>query len=734
MAQAMTPEEIQEIFERYEYEVNKLGRATAETTEAYNDAKIGIRNYTRELKASALGFRTAVKDLTGSMMESSKGASQYGDALSKGADYLGHWMSSKGPWGMAGSMLIKGAVAYTNAVTKQADNLFKSYQEVSRAGLAGAGGITELYSTMQKFGYGIAELGNLGALIQENASNLALLGGTVNQGAQRFGDLSRSIRDSEIGAQFERMGISVDNMNKGIVGYLRIQNLTGQQQKKTQEELRQGAEAYIREQDRLTKLTGMNANEQQQAREAALREERFGAGIRQLERRAREEGNESLAREAKKREEINQLLVKETPELAKGFRDITTGYLNSPEAQMFLRTMPTASKAIQEGADQATIMAAMQKDAQRTLRQNEELYKAGVGEKLYGRGAELAILAGQMTLEEREKQVGKEQQVADAATDSMVGTVRAQRDTRDSLQDLVQIGIRPTTAAMEGLAKIIKQVAGVPAKAATGITGGAGGTRAREIAVPPTGAAPTAPERVGGGKSYIERLIQVESGGRNIANQSGPGGAPTSSAFGLTQFTKGTFETLVKKAGRDNPLFGKTFEDYKKDTDLQLEATRQLTDQNRQYLQKMGVSTTDSALYLAHFLGPGGAVKALSQPDFSPLMNAVSMDQIKANPHLAKMNTVGDLKKWADQKFGSGYRDGGIATGPESGYQAMLHGTEAVVPLPDGKTIPVEIPGFANSLNDQSGLLSQQLSKLDDLIRVMQTQVSVSNKILQRTS
>jgi hypothetical protein len=77
---------------------------------------------------------------------------------------------------------------------------------------------------------------------------------------------------------------------------------------------------------------------------------------------------------------------------------------------------------------------------------------------------------------------------------------------------------------------------------------------------------------------------------------------------------------------------------------------------------------------------------------------------------------------------------GGIATGPSSGYQAMLHGTEAIVPLPDGKKIPVDMPGFTSSLADQSSILTQQLSKLDDLVRVMQRQVEVSSKILQMTS
>jgi hypothetical protein len=38
-----------------------------------------------------------------------------------------------------------------------------------------------------------------------------------------------------------------------------------------------------------------------------------------------------------------------------------------------------------------------------------------------------------------------------------------------------------------------------------------------------------------------------------------------------------------------------------------------------------------------------------------------------------------------------GYSTGGVAKGPASGYPAELHGTEAVVPLPNGKSIPVEM-------------------------------------------
>ena len=58
-------------------------------------------------------------------------------------------------------------------------------------------------------------------------------------------------------------------------------------------------------------------------------------------------------------------------------------------------------------------------------------------------------------------------------------------------------------------------------------------------------------------------------------------------------------------------------------------------------------------------------------------------------------DTVGGGISGAVGAVGSflGFSQGGIASGPSSGYPAMLHGTEAIVPLPNGRSIPVEMSG-----------------------------------------
>lgn len=49
-----------------------------------------------------------------------------------------------------------------------------------------------------------------------------------------------------------------------------------------------------------------------------------------------------------------------------------------------------------------------------------------------------------------------------------------------------------------------------------------------------------------------------------------------------------------------------------------------------------------------------------------------------------------------------GYSTGGIARGSDAGHLAMLHGTEAVVPLPNGRSIPVELSGGGAQTNNVS--------------------------------
>jgi hypothetical protein len=127
--------------------------------------------------------------------------------------------------------------------------------------------------------------------------------------------------------------------------------------------------------------------------------------------------------------------------------------------------------------------------------------------------------------------------------------------------------------------------------------------------------------------NYYDILANIESGGNPNAQ------AKTSSASGLFQFTKSTWQALgLEWSQVFNP-------------DLQRQAAQTLTSGNANVLSNAGIPVDNGSLYAAHFLGAGQAVSALQAPDGTPLSAVVSGSAIHANSFLQGM-TVGDFKSW----------------------------------------------------------------------------------------
>ncbi len=91
---------------------------------------------------------------------------------------------------------------------------------------------------------------------------------------------------------------------------------------------------------------------------------------------------------------------------------------------------------------------------------------------------------------------------------------------------------------------------------------------------------------------------------------------------------------------------------------------------------------------------------------------------------------VGPMGRTGGVMSSPGYRSyarGGVAMGPDSGYSATLHGTEAVVPLGNSRSIPVELKGAGGGVNNitvnvnggtqSSGQNPQQGKALGDMIQ-----------------
>lgn len=691
--------------------------ALAESLSLYKRAQDSAKDSTERLKDAQEKFgkqlgRTAA-DLGSSLYKGEKGVSQFGNAVESAATAIQTLILAIPGVGLAMKALAVtvGVVGKAfNAAAKQGDALYKTYQDLGRAGATAADGISGVFRNMQNLGYGIEELDKMVQLVTQNSETLAKFSLTAADGTNAFAQgMAQIQRDGAL----RLLGKTTDDINSAGAAFVRQQVMMGRRQIDLQGELGARTRAYVLELDRLQRLTGTSADALQKQQEELMAEDAYNVYMEMLESQG-EAGRAQI-------EKIRAV----TAQLPKEYQTLVAQSIggNVEAQQKLLFIAPNLIKDLQDPIKSTA-------DTTKTLNQDLKNFK-GVFAKNYMIDPTMREFGGRVTdlnqaiaqtsdIDVRTAAAEKNAQVTDASTKRLTEAQIANMNARDAMQAFIQQGVAPATVALNAMAKVASGIAGAGAGAVGAPTGGAAGGSA-----PGMGRMNYSKELYGtGAKSYLEKMIQAESGGRNIGNLEG-----TSSAFGLAQITKGTFEGLVAKAGQDNPLYGKTFEDMKSDTKLQMEAARQLTDQNRQYLQKMGVSTSDAALYLAHFLGPNGAVRALTAGDGSPLSSVVSPEQLRANSNLQRMTTVAELKNWANDKMGgSGYQFGGVASGPASGYSATLHGTEAIVPLPNGRSIPVEVR------NQDSTVLTAQLDRLDELIRIMQNQVSISTKILQATN
>jgi dienelactone hydrolase len=123
--------------------------------------------------------------------------------------------------------------------------------------------------------------------------------------------------------------------------------------------------------------------------------------------------------------------------------------------------------------------------------------------------------------------------------------------------------------------------------------------------------------------SYLKKVAQVESAGQANAK------APTSSAAGLFQFTEGTWKQMTKQMGLNYSLEDRF--DPKKSEEVASYFTKQ---QRRQLEKGTGREASDSDMYMAHFLGAGGATKflnAMAKNPNAPASEGADAKALEAN-------------------------------------------------------------------------------------------------------
>lgn len=142
---------------------------------------------------------------------------------------------------------------------------------------------------------------------------------------------------------------------------------------------------------------------------------------------------------------------------------------------------------------------------------------------------------------------------------------------------------------------------------------------------------------------YWPMLSKIESGDRPYIQ------APTSSASGLYQFIKSTWEG---EGGKWGPTIRPAFGGLRPSVEEQLQRVKTFTAKNANYLKQRGIPINKASLYASHFFGPVTAARVIGA-DVNERADAIAgAAATRANPSILRGKTVGEFLSWLHRKTG----------------------------------------------------------------------------------
>jgi len=780
MADTYTPEEINEIFGAYNRAIKDGTPITAEMTQQMKSLSAGVKNYTANLNASLKGLGKSVGTLAEQIKDGAQGASVFNDGLSSTATVIDNFVSRFGILGKVLGTLITAGARYAVEANKQSDALYKSYQDLTRFGQGTARGMDDVFETMQKFSYGIGELDQMTALLRENSKTLALFGGTVAQGTEAMANTANEFKNSDLQTYFMKMGVSSDNQNRAIAGYIKQLTNLGQHQGKTQAELTQGAAAYLKEMEGLTRLTGQTREEMEAQREAAMAVDQFAVQVSEM------------GDQGKELQKVFNLLMTVDPTGAKAraFAESVTGFaVGSKEQNQLFQLSGGKLGAMIEGLKNGTVKAGQFLDQLAPKGSQLETLKgmARVPGQLrdFAGGYSDIIRLNSKNWTEAAEAAENQTEVTDGLTGSAVDLRQSQMKARDALQSMIQDGVKPATDAMAALAKVTDQAAegsksfwdkaldmlGLGSKKEEKSSGKGekfAGTQQEfydkmygtllEEAKKQKIANPEAIAGLGASQSALETGYGKSlAGGNNYFGiKARPGEAGTGGQV-TQEFINGKMVTIKDK-----------FRKYK---NMQESAADYLKfmQENTRYQTVLAAKTAEEAIAAQAKTGYAtdpnygsklANIHAGAQKNTTPSQPATasSPSTTGATMSPASAATLDGIResqrripflKEPEVKGANGYE--GVLSGPTSGYRpnVLMHGTETLKIIPENQQDPQANGTVQNAMAQQVTKLDQllnamqtdsnrdltvvQIDKLDRLIQVMQNQVNISQKILQQS-
>ena len=666
---------------------------------------------------------------------------------------------------------IKAVTAGEKMLLGELDALGKTFNEFGQIGALGSKGMQGLIDDFDKSGLTMAIYKKV---VSENTVALARFKGSVKDGISSFTDLTNVLTTLDkdgngIGQPLRMLGLNLEEVAESAASYVALQTRLGYAQTMSNNELARGTVAYQTTLSELSKVTGTNVKTLKAQQDAAMSETRFRSKIVL-------ENDQVQAESALK---LNSMIEGFAgPEAAQAFRDIyaSGGAALTDASKALVLSAPGIQDAIMKFQNKQITAEELTKGMQAGLKSTETQraqYGSVRGDGVYLKFAKSAdfVRADLSKLGTVAAETANQISGVDDPNNLTKNIVSAQQAI-ETMSILIQKGINKT---LPNAAKIVSGFTESITKAVKlllklgQIDSSVDGTTDRLSRSTEEGAWDSndvnQPYNVPSNSFRRRREVNPNEAAGNQAEPAAPAASSRSSS-GTIRGTPAATSDLSHPSGPSGPLSVAPKTKDPAEQGIKDAVLAKKTQLENLLGKKLVVTSGFRAGSKNH--GSGDAIdlglgaNRLSEIERNKLIkSAIDLGftgigaeyNAEGGPHIHLDTSHGQLVGWGsdytsktlgiDSPYAaalinarrSGQSDpalasaanGGVLSGPRSGYSATLHGTEAVVPLPDGRSIPVSNPGGGGSMEIQAA----QLNALEELVSAMKNQVNISSKMLQ---
>jgi hypothetical protein len=757
----MDPQFLQEFAEatkRAQEEIKKYGVVTAGTAQQLEQLQkvqqAQILN-SRKFSIAAGAAAGAATQLGSSLLAGDTSAKASAKAISSFTGEIGDLVSGLSvlmPGGIvikaltfAAGQLLKLFGKGLEKVAETTDSLYTNLYKLRDTGLATASGMSGLAGRMVELGYGLDQVDQAVSLLSNNAQTLSDFGSTAEKGAIAFGEFSNNLKTNANSTfvGLRRLVGTQDELNKRQVAYVSLQTQLGNKTNVSIAEFERMTKAT----DALSKAFGVSTEELEKTRKNNLADTAFRSFTQQL----KAAGGDMARRGDQILDEVGVLQTRGFTKTADGIKAALTGQFGSEEYAKLQRAASAAGIDLNKQvadirAGRQTVLGMttligeagnkLQGTMSRVAQQTPQLM-----EETFGSLPEMLDIAAGGDLRKRQEAGAKATdnmtKGLDRATEAENARRIAAENVRNSFQDLLKLGIVPATNALKGMTTTINDLVGKKADAEAaqkripkGLEGAALGAATLGTAGAITGSVVPGVGTITAG--IVGTIIGGIGGyfGLNPLNSliAGSGTKPSEVIeFGAGDASRQAYEGLDSKVKED---FLKMATDYHKQTGEKVKLTSAFRTREDQERLKAN-EANNSGRPVAE---PG---TSLHEKGKAIDIDTEQAKKIKAMGLHEKYGFANDVPKDPVHFYKKGFKDGGISDGPKSGYTALLHGLEAIVPLANNRSIPVSfrdsapsginsdamfsdtLPKINESMTQQSQFLEQQLQKSEAMLQAL---------------